>query len=596
MKADPQIWDLTTFLAAEGVDLLTDSASYFDKDNDLVLLLDQTKPAASTATIRFVQPIKTYQFIEIDIYAVGQNKLIDCIAVQDYEHYDANIGTYARASLPATLGHVRTYRLPFIGEIEAFVFSGFSAGVDARFVIRDIRFFSLPPTLRVIPPTLPDSITFELGLSYADLIGSYSAQVQRIQDYSAQYNETSQRYEITLFNSPSVASGFAEFNFISSILTLGLIRCTVPQLGRTGVGYTEIEDQLSVEFERSSSLVTETLVDLDKPIVPLRAVYVAPTGLYGSEGITYWFELFFLEPFADTNAWQTRVPQTSAFGPSNPLQNLRGTKGDKGDKGDRGEDGAPGPSGSGNTTIITFIINGTWIPPVGVTGAFVWGIGAGGGGGAGVFGLPGCGGGAGEEGSMLPLPVTPGVPISVTIGAKGIGGTSNSGTTTPITGSQGTDGGDTIVGIYRFCGGKAGSNSVGLGGGAGGAGQPQSGIVVTPSAAGTLGIASSANFFGGSSGGSAGFFNDPGYPGGGSGGRLTGGQGGESPGSDGGGGGGSATPYGPGGDGGGGQEDGESAGDTEYGTGGGGAGGGTGPLRGGDGGIGYAIIMFTYAS
>ena len=240
-------------------------------------------------------------------------------------------------------------------------------------------------------------------------------------------------------------------------------------------------------------------------------------------------------------------------------------------------------TGTSTTTSVTFIINTTWTVPAGVSGVFVSAIGAGGGGKgtASAASTSGGGGGAGEEGTNIPMPVTPGGTVSITIGAAGAGGAAGD--------NPGSDGGDTIVGIYRFLGGKgaAGASFGGDGGGVGSSAQ-------VANSYGVLGIAESVKYFGGSSGGGPVVGNADGKAGGGSGGRKTGGAGGLKGGGKGGGGGGGATPFGNGGAGGAAESDGVSAAADAYGAGGGGAGSNTAAAKAGGAGCqGYAVIFYT---
>lgn len=621
MKADNNLWDLSTFLAAEGTELITGSLSHFDKDNDLILQLDQSVPLENSVTLRFTKPIKEYQFIEIDTYAIAENKLLDILAVSDYENYDANIGTYARAAFPVTIGHIKTYRFPFVGEIEAFVFLGLSSGEDARFIIKDIRFYAKSPTLRLVSPDDNYPIDFTLGLTYADLVGSYASQVQTYESYSASYNTEKTRYEITLYDAPSVSSGSAVFTFLSPFVTLGLIRVTVPQLGRNGVGYIETEDQLSVPFIRSSSVLSETLVDIDKPTIPLRLFYVAPS-LGDLQGITYWIELFYLVPFADTNVWQTRTPQVidgnllptitkgdkgddgergpqglqgiqglqgnqgqpGAIGPRGfSVPGIDGDEGSRGPRGDKGEKGDRGLQGfTGSTQCIEFFSSGTWNVPAGLGCALLYAV-PGGGGAAGcaaasIFG--GGGGGSGESVEGLPIPVTGGGTLAIVIGAAGVGGTA---------GVAGGDGGNTIVGGFTLLGGKGGTVAAtgGKGGGPNG-GDGGAGVILPH-----LGTAESPLHFGGSGGGSGGGISGVSVPtnGAGSGGVAVGGLGGNNGGGHFGGGGGAATRFGPGGVGGDADMPGGNSPSTSYGAGGGAAGSNT-ANAGGNGTKGYVLLVY----
>lgn len=131
--------------------------------------------------------------------------------------------------------------------------------------------------------------------------------------------------------------------------------------------------------------------------------------------------------------------------------------------------------------VATFVANGSWVVPAGITKVFVTATGGGGGGGSGgggdisFTGSGGGGGGAGFSQQRVEYPVVPGQTLTVTIGAGGAlatGGSSG--------GAAGGTGGTTTItnlggGTQTYTGGSgggAGSNSTsttvpGPGGGAG---------------------------------------------------------------------------------------------------------------------------------
>jgi hypothetical protein len=100
----------------------------------------------------------------------------------------------------------------------------------------------------------------------------------------------------------------------------------------------------------------------------------------------------------------------------------------------------------------SFNTSGTWTVPTGVNVIWVYAFGGGGGGGGGQSGVGSGGlGGAGGSGSvatMIPMGVTPGATITITIGAGGAGGT---------TGGSGSPGSPTIVNGMFFNGGGGGN-------------------------------------------------------------------------------------------------------------------------------------------
>lgn len=247
--------------------------------------------------------------------------------------------------------------------------------------------------------------------------------------------------------------------------------------------------------------------------------------------------------------------------------------------------GANGPvtiNATNVSTSVVFITNNIFNVPATVSGILVYAVGGGGGGWGTISGstASGGGGGAAEEGAGVPMSVTPGGTVTVTIGAGGLGGVGN---------GLGTDGGTTTVGQYSFLGGRFPIiNQSGGGGGPGGRA-----TTGTPNTAGGLGLAENTTYFGGSSGASPATGGANGQPGGGSGGYLVGGAGGAAAGGRAGGGGGAATVYGPGGAGGVGDGNGVNAPTTSYGAGGGGSGGSvSGNKTGGSGCHGFAMITY----
>lgn len=227
----------------------------------------------------------------------------------------------------------------------------------------------------------------------------------------------------------------------------------------------------------------------------------------------------------------------------------------------------------------------TFNVPTGVTAIWITAVGAGAGGGTRATALGAGGGGSGEYGEMIPLKVTSGGTVSLTVGAKGTGAAAGGGTAT------GADGGATIVGPYNFLGGLGGVGTTSAGGTGGG---PRGGLGGGASNTGAAGTQESVSFWGGGGGGGGGNATpNNGSAGAPSPGRLTGAAGGTAASTQAGGGGGAGSVYGLGGAGGGGGVAGSNAASTSYGTGGGGAGGLTGSTAaGGNGCDGYVLIMW----
>jgi hypothetical protein len=127
----------------------------------------------------------------------------------------------------------------------------------------------------------------------------------------------------------------------------------------------------------------------------------------------------------------------------------------------------------GTQTVVTLTSSGTWTVPAGVTSVSVLAVGGGGGGGGGVTASTvGSGGGGGGGGVVYAqnYPVTPGAPITVTVGAGGVsGGAAN--------GSNGGAGGNSVFDALTALGGGGGGSYNGgsvngtTGGSGGGAGQ-----------------------------------------------------------------------------------------------------------------------------
>lgn len=196
----------------------------------------------------------------------------------------------------------------------------------------------------------------------------------------------------------------------------------------------------------------------------------------------------------------------------------------------------------GNARLTT---SGNFTVPAGVTTLYLSGCAGGGGGGGGggssavVVGGGGSGGGAGQSVIKIPVTVTPGQTINVTIGAGGAGGTA--GSSGGSNGGPGVNGGNTVFGsLLTLLGG--GGGSAGQTGASNGAG----GIGTTGYPIGSSGSDSVVNC-GGGDGGSGGTSPYGGGGGKGRSGRPNGGPGFNAGGNGGGGGGGGGTyQYGPG--------------------------------------------------
>lgn len=229
---------------------------------------------------------------------------------------------------------------------------------------------------------------------------------------------------------------------------------------------------------------------------------------------------------------------------------------------------------TGTLQSQAFTASGTFNVPDGVSLVLVTATGAGAGGGDMIVttNLGSPGGGAGEFCQRVPLSVTAGGTLSVTIGLKG---------------ASVTAGGDTVVGSLTLRGAPASTRQNASpnskGGGYGGAS-------TVAGNAGTSGTFEGGGFTGGSCGG-AGGASVNGFRGGPAINQLTGAANGVVAAGWGGGGGGASSPWGVGGAGGNGQQNGADAPATSYGAGGGGAGAGA-VKAGGSGCDGYALIQW----
>lgn len=261
---------------------------------------------------------------------------------------------------------------------------------------------------------------------------------------------------------------------------------------------------------------------------------------------------------------------TGSTGPTGATGVGSGTTGPTGPAGPTGPTGSAGTNTAGALQSQLFTSSGTFTPAATVSGVYLTMQAPGGGGSTRGSNLGGYGGGSGEYCIDFPENVTPGVGVTVTIGAVGTGGASG--------GNAGTTGGTVSFGTRLVYGGKGGGTAaVGTGGGVAGA-----------SSSGNVGAMESPVHYGGSAGGSPGSTTgNSGTSGGGSGGQLTGGPAGTAGGGNGCGGGGAATPWSPGGTGG----NGGSAGSTASGYGGGGGGGG-GIGAGGNGAGGFVLVVW----
>lgn len=246
----------------------------------------------------------------------------------------------------------------------------------------------------------------------------------------------------------------------------------------------------------------------------------------------------------------------------------------------------PGSPGSGTLQSQEFTASGVFTVPAGVTGVWVSGIGAGSSGITRTGALGGGGGGSGEACEMVPIHTTPAGTITVTIGAKGVGGAAGAGA------SAGTAGGDTSFGTLVCKGGKVGDSSSGGGAAGGGFTGGAGGAAGAGPNIGVIGLAATPLYFGGGGGGNA-CTNSVTTAAGAGGGGYAGGVGGAFVTAQGGGGGGSSSRWGSGGAGGAGGSDGSNAASTSYGAGGGGAGGKTASNnKAGDGCDGYVLVVW----
>ena len=572
------LWTSVNLLSLETNELLkTDTnPSFFDPDSDLCLrslLFSGTE----RVSFRFMPPSTRYQFIELDVVCLGVAPvLLHISAAGETQASTALTGEIVIAGLLATPGVVRTYRFPFLSEIETFIFSGFTA--ESPVNIKAIRFFTTPSKLLagVAPETTPSLLTNTAHLVIDD------AQVPRVGDI----------YQIEVPPADAISAS-AVFTFDSLDVSHGLVKILISQTNHADVSIN-VNDQPS--FFSPYELTTgyaEIFVTGEQKTVSLTFSNHSATEI--------------AHICVELDNWQA-IPDTNAFGVVggrivSPLAGILeficgggsgggsgeagppGPQGIPGETGPQGPIGPAGPAGSdglgaGLMQSVEFTASGTWTVPTGVTGVWISGIGGGAGGWGGSANM-GPGGGSGEEGTMIPMAVVPGTVMPVTIGA---GGAAGSASNTPA--GMAYPGGTTTFGILSFLGGRPGAlyNSGGPGGGWGGG--------ASTSIIGASGTAESSSFFGGGSGGAGGGNNTtPGYYGAGSGGTITGGVGGAVGGGFGGGGGGAASPYGAGGAGGAGNNNGLNG--VGYGSGGGGCGGSSGTTKtGGVGKSGYLIILF----
>jgi hypothetical protein len=128
---------------------------------------------------------------------------------------------------------------------------------------------------------------------------------------------------------------------------------------------------------------------------------------------------------------------------------------------------ATGVSFGGRLSEVLFVASGTWEVPAGVTTIYLTGCGAGSGGAGGHSADPGGGGGGGASGfcvSDMPVAVTPGATLTITIpvggAAGGVGAAGGAGSSTDIAGLT--------MGTYSILGGRASSQGTATNGGAGG--------------------------------------------------------------------------------------------------------------------------------
>jgi hypothetical protein len=178
------------------------------------------------------------------------------------------------------------------------------------------------------------------------------------------------------------------------------------------------------------------------------------------------------------------------------VQGLKGQTGPMGLKGDTGPRGATGASGASPTV---FTASGTYDVPAGVTAVQMVLIAGGGGGGntqSPFFG----GGGGGQGGAELAIAtVAPGTPLTITVGAGGLGEPDPNCLGSGATGgaSAVADGATTLASVSGGVGGVGECASMGATGGAGGAFTTEPGVITT----GSSGVAGSIGIGGNSAGG-----------------------------------------------------------------------------------------------
>lgn len=230
---------------------------------------------------------------------------------------------------------------------------------------------------------------------------------------------------------------------------------------------------------------------------------------------------------------------------------------------------------------VEFTSSGTWTPPVGVTAAFILASGSGGGANGGLApgfsGIGEFGAASGELTHGLMIPVSHSSPLTITIGAGGIGTAGN-----PSSGPYGNPGNTSSIGSWSVLGaGQQSALQQGAAGGGPGGGAYQS----SSGAPGSFPSAESCTHYGGSGGGSLGGLDGAAAS------DSANGVGGTKTGITNAGGGGGGNLWAKGGDGGDSGANGNAA--TGYGAGGGGGGGGSsGVTTGGSGGNGYVAIFW----
>lgn len=272
-------WKYIDLLSAEDTQLFkpVGNSSAFDADNDLILR-SLSAEAVDKITLRFIPPVNYYQFVEIDIVALADSAGIIIAALSNCQANGATSGEVAYLIAAATNGRKRTYRLPFIGEIEALVFSNITASTPVS--IKAIRFFSRTPELCCFVAQDTDEthttnsahIEFLAPYSYEDWPGPYSDWTEVPYSLLGLFSQAVRENNRYLFAIAPLDNILAQaiFTMDGALRSFGLVRVTLPVNISADVLIQALDQAGIINAIAVTANVVEFFVTQERQIIDLR--------------------------------------------------------------------------------------------------------------------------------------------------------------------------------------------------------------------------------------------------------------------------------------------------------------------------------------